>query len=108
MQSEFCRETGGQVCLFGLSMLIGLRAGNRAEAKPLLQKPIESFAIMMMTMKGVFYMKLDLGESLLLLKRRDEAVPLIEAAYEFSRANLPATHTGRIRAEELHAQTRKF
>ena len=86
-----------------------LRVGHTAEAKSVFAEAYRSFRTHHHDSdeEASLDLKIYLGEALLLLKRRDEALPLIKAAYEFSRANLPATHRERIRAEELFAESQR-
>jgi serine/threonine protein kinase len=98
---------------FGLVMELAplsvylLRAGRRAEAKPVFEEAYRIFRDNDGDDEALLYAKIFIGESLMLLGRRDEALPLIEAAYEFSKTNLPATHRERIHAEVLLAETHR-
>lgn len=83
-----------------------LRAGRAAEAGPVFEEAYRIFRRHDAGEGEQLNLKIQLGESLLLLGRRDEALPLIEAVYEFARANLPPKHRYRVRAEAVYAESR--
>lgn len=91
--------------LAALSVVL-LRAGRTAEARPIFEESYRMFRRNDYGEEVMQNLKISVGEALLLLQRRDEAVPLIEAAYEYSVANLPPKHRDRIHVEAVRAESR--
>ncbi|HEY9283148.1 MAG TPA: hypothetical protein VIP46_06810, partial [Pyrinomonadaceae bacterium] len=101
VSSETSPGYNGRLALLSLYLL---RAGRTREGATYFERARRGFGGG--TPSHQADVRLSLGECLLLLGRRDEALPLLEAARAFYAANFPATLPSRVLAEELAARAR--
>ncbi|MGA9996168.1 MAG: serine/threonine-protein kinase [Pyrinomonadaceae bacterium] len=99
--SETSIKFGQKLVILSLYLL---RDGKTAEAKPVFEKAYRIFQNNRQDEATYFTFLLDMGECLLLLNRRDEALPLLKDFYERARVNFPANYHETIRVEKLLKQ----